>query len=228
MRERRRYPRATAHAIDAPTIPRLNAITDRTGAKIVISSTWRRARHPEDASPTARMRRILGLHGATGDVIGVTPSLLEEIPCANPDGSSAWFAKPRGLEIQAWLDAHPEVTSFVILDDNSDMAYLGHRLVQTTWERGLQDEHVAAACALFGDAMRGFAREMDWLIKERSKLVSKMFDCIAPPNERLDARETGRKLGLEFRLDEIEYDGAEHRLQALRRKRARRRVNLSA
>lgn len=74
--------------------------------------------------------------------------------------------KPRGLEIQAWLDEWPqkyiehhnkynphdepiteapEIESFVILDDESDMEHLMDRLVQTDGEVGLQGEDVVKA-----------------------------------------------------------------------------------
>jgi len=137
LRERRHLPRPTPHAIDAPTIPRLNAITDRTGAKIVVSSSWRAHRHPHDPTPTARMARILAAHGATGEVIGVTPSLR---------------GSPRGREIRAWLIAHSDAwDAFAILDDKSDMDGLDHMLVKTKYETGLLDEHVELVCELLAE-----------------------------------------------------------------------------
>ena len=53
----------------------------------------------------------------------------------------------RGTEIQAWLDAWrgEPVESFVILDDEGDMAHLLPRLVQTGWSTGLLHEHVQVA-----------------------------------------------------------------------------------
>jgi hypothetical protein len=50
----------------------------------------------------------------------------------------------RGHEIQAWLDAHPEVTTFMILDDDNDMVFtpLLDSLVQTSWSLGLEPLHV--------------------------------------------------------------------------------------
>lgn len=47
----------------------------------------------------------------------------------------------RGEEIKAWLDAHPEVTKYAILDDDSDM--LEEQLpnfFKTTWEEGITTE----------------------------------------------------------------------------------------
>lgn len=42
----------------------------------------------------------------------------------------------------------PPVTSFVILDDDSDMDHLRHRLVRTTMVKGLTPEHADLAIAI--------------------------------------------------------------------------------
>lgn len=145
MKHRRTIRRPSGHAIDAPTIPRLNAIIARTGAKVVVSSSWR---HGLDAK---RLGEILALHGFTGEVIGTTPD------CAEPFVLSTHGivrATERGYEIQAWLDLHPEVTCFAIVDDDSDMVHLAHRHVQTTWAMGMLDEHVERLVALLTDERR--------------------------------------------------------------------------
>lgn len=146
---RRHLHRPTPHSIDATTVPRLNAITDRTGAKIVISSSWRLAPYPEhDPGPVWRLRRILETHGVTGDIIDVTPSFFERYSDHPEDDTIVGVCKERGHEIQAWLDEHPEVTAFAILDDRDDMVHLKHRLVQTSYEFGLLDEHVERVVAM--------------------------------------------------------------------------------
>ncbi len=135
LRNRRHIRRPSGHAIDAVTVPRFNEIIRRAGAKVVISSSWR-LQHPWQ-----RMQEILTLHGAVCEVIGQTPSIYHPMPpneyCDNPIKRS-----DRGHEIQAWLDEHPEVTKFAIVDDDSDMVHLLPRLVQTTWAMGLLDEHI--------------------------------------------------------------------------------------
>ena len=61
------------------------------------------------------------------------------------DGAK-WGAVARGMEIQEWLDRHPEVTHYAIVDDNADM--LPHQwLFQTTFERGLTAEITEAIIA---------------------------------------------------------------------------------
>lgn len=51
----------------------------------------------------------------------------------------------RGKEIQAWLDLHPDVTDFVIIDDRNDMQPNMNHLVQTVLKDGLTEELAAKA-----------------------------------------------------------------------------------
>jgi len=93
----------------------LNEITDKTGALIVISSTWRKGRD----------LTFFDGYGLTGNIIDKTPILDD---------------KERGDEIAAWLEKHPQYTRFVILDDDSDMSDLIDNLIQTDTDMGLTRE----------------------------------------------------------------------------------------
>ncbi len=111
-------------------VERLNQITEATGAKIVWSSSWRLFWDFEDA------KQRFPEWGIEAELIGTTPSM----------------AGPRGNEIQAWLDNHPEVEAFIIVDDSTDMVHLRDRLVRTRFQDdipglvpGLQDHHVEQA-----------------------------------------------------------------------------------
>lgn len=69
--------------------------------KIVVSSTWRFGETPET------LKKILSPSKIIGDaIIDVTPAFRDSC---------------RGEEIKAWLDKHPEVINYVIIDDDSDM-----------------------------------------------------------------------------------------------------------
>lgn len=85
---------------------------------IVISSTWR-IRHMPDI-----LRFFCDYGMDPNRIIGETPR-------------KSRFGEERGHEIQNWLDEHPEVTKFVIVDDDSDMVNLMSHLVQTDGEKGL-------------------------------------------------------------------------------------------
>jgi hypothetical protein len=114
--------------IDPIAVGRLNKIVEATGAHVVVSSVWRKCRR----YPRTELQEILNRFGFKGTVLGITPSSKSGI---------------RGGEIQEWIDTYNrhELTSFVIIDDSSDMAHLMHKLVRTEYLAGLQDHHVTAA-----------------------------------------------------------------------------------
>lgn len=114
-------PNAGRDWIDPKTVVRLNKLTKRTGASLVISSTWRRFWD---------VPAILRKAGITAPILGETPYLK---------------SMSRGCEIKTWLAEHGEVKKFIILDDDSDMDDLTDHLVQTEWDLGLQDKHIEDA-----------------------------------------------------------------------------------
>lgn len=75
----------------------LNEIIKETGAQIVVSSSWR-------LDGEVRLNSLFK-HFGLPRIYGITP-------CLNT---------ARGVEIGAWLVAHPEVDGYVILDDDEDM-----------------------------------------------------------------------------------------------------------
>jgi len=72
----------------------IRKVCQETGAVICFSSTWRIGRSPEECAK-----------GLDLPIIDKTPSLNAI----------------RGLEIKTWLDQHPEVERYAIIDDDSDM-----------------------------------------------------------------------------------------------------------
>lgn len=125
---------------DPACVRRLAQICEQTGARIVVSSSWRAMGAAPPLERLAWLRGLLtgaGL-GARGEVIGMTPDLSER------PGGGVWRTVERHEEIRAWLAAN-EADAFVILDDDNDAAIEGH-FVQTSFENGgLLDEHVGAA-----------------------------------------------------------------------------------
>jgi len=127
------------HDLDRKAVARLNTVLDRTGAMVVVSSTWRLHHNRTE------LQEMLGAYGFTGIVFGAT---IKE-------------SMKRGLQIQQWLDeprysrkqSRHYVEKFAIVDDDSDMAHLLPYLVQTHMQGddgGLQDEHVEQLVALLG------------------------------------------------------------------------------
>jgi hypothetical protein len=54
----------------------------------------------------------------------------------------------RGKEIDLWLKVHPEVESFVILDDEDDLEPYLNRHVRTCWGDGLNEEMADRAISM--------------------------------------------------------------------------------
>lgn len=132
----RRPERGGVIGLDPLAVARLNAITDRTGADIVVTSTKRIGKRAAD------MRGLLMRAGVRGVVLGVTPVL--------PGGQGT-----RAREIDAWLTTWTRIRgpfAVVVLDDSvadvSSLPHIAARVVGTTWEHGLLDEHVERAVAL--------------------------------------------------------------------------------
>jgi hypothetical protein len=125
---------STAHP---SCIEALNHLIAETEAWIVVSSTWR-------GIGVKMLRKIFSAWGIKGKTIGRTPD----------KGSSLWERPERGLEIAAWLKAHPDVESFVILDDGDDMAHLKQHLVQADYEVGLTMADAKRAIALLNERAR--------------------------------------------------------------------------
>lgn len=100
--------------IDPKPIEFLNSLIAETGAKVVISSTWRMGNTLE------YMQQLLTKRGLIGEIIDFTPVLHHE-------GSL------RGNEIYAWIQKNSEMLcgsnvgadfkEYVIFDDDSDMLY---------------------------------------------------------------------------------------------------------
>jgi len=105
-----------ARTFDPYSVRWLNWLTKQTGAVFVISSVWRLGKDLE------WLRDTLSKQGVVGTVLDKTLNM---------------GAVERGYEIQEWLDSAERVESFVILDDDSDMAHLLPHLVKTDVRYGL-------------------------------------------------------------------------------------------
>jgi hypothetical protein len=116
--------------IDPVCVGYLNQIIEASNASVVVSSSWR------FCHSFAGVQKLLEYHGFKGQLIDITPVSIKS------------RYKLRGYEIQAWLDLHPEVNSFVILDDDNDMAHLSDYLVKTDLAVGLTQENVMQAISI--------------------------------------------------------------------------------
>lgn len=108
----------------------VNMLCDKIDANIVVSSTWWIYLTVEE------LRTLLSNSGCKTYVLDKTPKLKHP--------------KTRGDEIQQWLDDNKDIVSdFIILDDDSDMAHLSHKLV-------LVDNTLGFHCDTYRDALAMF------------------------------------------------------------------------
>ena len=116
MRGISKYPRSKKeprplNMLDRGSIEILNSLIDATGAKVVVTSVWRKNHTQEE------LQKLLEQKGFTGEIIGYTPQLGE--------------GNLRGNEILKWIKtnealigkSYDEYKEYVILDDDSDVLY---------------------------------------------------------------------------------------------------------
>lgn len=98
-------------------VDNLRSIIEETGAKIVISSTWRYA-------GLERMKEMWEKRNLPGEVIDVTPDCTY---LYNEGLLQLTTRIERGHEVEYWLDENSEhVGNYVIIDDDND--FLQHQL----------------------------------------------------------------------------------------------------
>lgn len=116
------------NVVDPAACRLVQQIIADTGCKVVLSSTWRL--YPDSREVVRK---------EVCEFIDVTPNMQST--------SQHYGITARGVEIKDWLDRHPEVERYAILDDNSDMLP-GQPLFKTTFAEGLTPE-IAAACTKY-------------------------------------------------------------------------------
>lgn len=89
----------------------LQKIVDETGAKIVISSTWRMAGESE-------MKALWKHRNLAGEIIGITPTETQVVE----SGEAEFYDMVcRGMEIAHWIKHNNFKGNYVIIDDTEDM-----------------------------------------------------------------------------------------------------------
>lgn len=97
-------PSRYGHHFDNMAVRNLRRIIDKTGAQIVVSSSWRHL-------GLERIREIWSSWGLPGEIVGCTPGVW---------GDGCKF-DTRGEEIQQWLDENVDDDyAYVIIDDMDD------------------------------------------------------------------------------------------------------------
>lgn len=129
-----------AAQVDPKAAARLDKLVRSTGAKIVVSSSWRHI------FTVPQLQQILSQVGARA----AAQAVIDRTPVGEGN---------RGNEIQDWLDLeseritvnpkHDRVTSYVILDDDNDMTPEQQpRMIHTNPQYGLTDQDVVNAISI--------------------------------------------------------------------------------
>lgn len=128
IKEYPQYIAWSACNIDPRAVERLNRLTDATGAKIVVSSSWRF---------DSNLQAVFTIVGIKEPIYSTTPSSESRI---------------RGEEIQAWLNRETEPCKYVILDDCDMLEPQLPYFIQTDWLKwGLSDDDVEHAIHILND-----------------------------------------------------------------------------
>lgn len=117
--------------LDAKALALLDDLIDKSGADVVLSSTWRGKYTPD------MITKLFVSKGFKHAVTDSTPILFGKVNSSRI---------PRGKEISAYLRNLPQwPAGFVILDDHDDMLDLKPHLVLTTKQLGLTAQDVDKA-----------------------------------------------------------------------------------
>ena len=104
----------------------LNKVCEKTGARVVASTTWRRDERFRDLLKEA----------------GFTRSFCD-------DWRTDLDNNPRGIQIRNWLARNDDVESFCIIDDDRDFLKSQKKfLVATDFDTGMNETHVQKMIAI--------------------------------------------------------------------------------
>lgn len=125
--------------LDRDAIQLINQLVDRSGASVVVSSTWRQHYSIDE------LNQMLKDRGATFTIIAATP--------VHRSHYIGWGMSNviRGKEIQEYLDETVQPVQFVILDDINNMAHLSDHLVLTDEDVGITQEDIEKALKILSE-----------------------------------------------------------------------------
>lgn len=119
--------------IDSEKCKLVKRICDETGAKIVISSSWRKSNLEYTMKQFSKESFLLYDY-----VVDITKRLSIS--------GSASITIPRGVEILQYIKSHDSITNYVILDDDTDMLlWQRNHFVHTRTYEGINEKNVEQA-----------------------------------------------------------------------------------
>lgn len=142
-------------ALDDDLILKLKTLVNKTGAKIILSSSWKFCFNPLRILMKNLSKYDLYLSGMTQNGVsvewlksqGYTPTTKYLDTREDIDGNEYEVTTDRGAEIYKWLSDNPDVESFVIFDDEAFdiIRYFPNNFIKTNPRIGLTEENVEQA-----------------------------------------------------------------------------------
>lgn len=147
--------------VNQDNLMRLKKIVEETQAQIVISSSVKTSFFFTDQFNEVYKYLLFSLQEAALEVLGITP-----------------LARGKEQEIKAYLDSHPEVENFCILDDDYEMPSFKEHIVKIPlqskeYPNGLTDEHVDEAIAILNKTKEKNILYKKYLKKKINKEMTK-------------------------------------------------------
>ena len=113
----------------------INDICDKTDAKIVVTSTWRMGYHDDVYACHERLKLYFIKHNYLDNFKDTFDKFISNII-----GMTECIGGLRGDEIKSYMNEHPEVENYVIIDDDSDMCdYQLCNFIQTDTYDGITE-----------------------------------------------------------------------------------------
>ena len=171
--------------LDDKLIRNVLRIVNETGAKIVISSSWR-SDNIENTINNVIIPRIT--------INETTKAFIDNLYDVTP-----WvgLGNGRGGEIQKWLNEHNDIDNYVIIDDDHDMLdFQLYHFVQTNFEDGLTEVETNRAIKILNRKFirntmaLNFTLRYEWLkrcegLPNNYDKLTKYNDCIKYEDTRL-------------------------------------------
>lgn len=128
--------------LDEEVIKRIAKIVSITGAKVVLSSTrrfdWKDGKENLEIDESKYLQSLFDKYGI--EIIGITPKI------AKSNDPKENYTSWREYEINSYLNTHPEIEGFCIIDDEkTDLHSLEGNLIKINPNYGLTDEGVEQA-----------------------------------------------------------------------------------
>lgn len=174
---------ASYSRLDLEKMKLVKKICDETGAKIVISSSWR----------YNTLEKTIEYITNTDNYFVPIPFLMPELvvgvtPRFEIKYKDEYAFVPRGVEIRYYLHKHKEIDSYVIIDDDSDMLLCQKdNFVQTDSIIGITEEDVRKAIKILNmDKKRQMYHSLAFSFGLHVKQMKFIFQNKEPEQRQID------------------------------------------